>query len=78
VVGLARSKYLANYAGGSIAVDRVSHTGQVEIDGPEEKRYPGLLVWNLSVRQTTSLRKNVFVEKTSKMSRMGLIKRRES
>jgi len=78
VVGLAWAKYPANYAGGSVAVGRVSHTGQVEVDGPEEKRYPGLLGWEMGVRQRTSPRKNVFVEKTSKMPQLGLTKRRQS
>jgi len=62
VLGLAWSKDPASYAGGSVAVGRVSHTGQVKIDCPEERGYTGLSGWELGVRQT-SPRKNVLSKK---------------
>lgn len=64
VVGFAWSK------------DPENHAGQVKHDDPEEKGYPGPLGWGLGVRPTTSPRKNVHVEKTLTMSRMGPINRR--
>jgi hypothetical protein len=77
-VGLAWSKDPTSYTGGSVAFGRVSHAGQVKVDGPEEKENPDPSGWELGVRQTTSPRKNVSVEKNSKMPRMGLTKRRQS
>lgn len=53
---------------GSTATDRVSHSGPFKGDVPDEN--PGPPVWRL----TTSLHKNIYVEKTSKLPRMGLTK----
>jgi hypothetical protein len=74
VAGHAWSKNPESYAGGS----RVSHTGQVKDDDPDEKGYTGPPRWEFGVRPTTSPSKNVYVEKPSKMPRMGLINRRRS
>ena len=69
MVGLAWSKDPEGYAGGSVASGKASHAGQVKGEKPDEteqSRPPG---WGLRVRPKNSPRKNVYVEKTSKMPR---------
>jgi hypothetical protein len=41
VVGLAWSYDHESYAGGSVAAGRVSHVGQVKVNDPDKKGYPG-------------------------------------
>jgi hypothetical protein len=69
------SKGSESYAGGSVAVSRVSHVGQFKGDDPDEKRYPGPPGGGLYMSSTISPRKT-FVEKNPKVSRERLIKRR--
>jgi hypothetical protein len=47
VVGLAWSNDPESYAGGSVAIGRVSYAGQVKGDDPDEKGYPGPRGWGL-------------------------------
>jgi len=41
----------------TLATGRATLAGQVEGDGPDERRYPGTAGWGLGVRLTTSPRK---------------------
>jgi hypothetical protein len=47
VMGLARSNDPESYVGGSVAIGRVSHAGQVKGNDPDEKGYPGPTGWGL-------------------------------
>ena len=73
MVGLAWLNYPESYASGSVATGTAYHAGQVKGDEPDEKGYPVLPGWVLGMKPTTSPRKRVYVEKPSKMPRMGLI-----
>jgi hypothetical protein len=42
-----------SYAGGSVAIGRLSHVGQAKDDDPDEKGYPSPPGWQLGVRLTT-------------------------
>jgi hypothetical protein len=46
------------------ATGRTTLAGQVEVDGPDKRRYPGPPGWGLGVRLTTSLRKKTNCYKT--------------
>jgi len=73
-VGLDWSKDPKSYAGGSVPTSKVSHAGQAKGDDSDEKGYPGTPGLGLGVRPS-STRKKVYVEKSPKLHRMGLIKR---
>jgi len=60
VVGLACSNSLENYAGGSVAIGRASHTRRVKGDDPDEKGYPGFSGWGLGVGLTLHSIENMF------------------
>jgi hypothetical protein len=49
VVGVVWSEVRESSAGGILATVRVSNTGQVRADAPEEKRYPSPPGWKLAV-----------------------------
>jgi hypothetical protein len=49
VVELAWSYDPESYAGGSVAIGRISHVGQVKVDYPDKKGYPGAPGWGLGV-----------------------------
>jgi hypothetical protein len=51
--GFARSNNPESYAGGSVAISRASHVGQVEGDDPDKNGYPSPLCWVLGVELTT-------------------------
>jgi hypothetical protein len=52
-MGLVWSNDPERYAGGSVAVFRVSHAGQVTGDDPGKKGQPGPLSWGLDVGLTS-------------------------
>ena len=45
MVRLAWSNDPESYAGGNVATGTASHTGEVESDDPDKKRYPGPPDW---------------------------------
>lgn len=51
MVGLACSRDLELYAGGSVSTRRVSHAGQFKGDDPGKKRYHGPPGWGLRVER---------------------------
>jgi hypothetical protein len=56
VVRLAWSYNPESYAGGSVAIGRITHTTQIKDDDPDKNGYPGPPVWGLAVRLTTPAR----------------------
>jgi hypothetical protein len=57
-----------------VTTGRASHAGQVRGNDPDKKRHPSPPDWGLGVGLTTPSRKRMCVEKTSRMSRKGLVR----
>jgi len=73
VVGLAWSKDLESYAGGSVASSKASHVGLVK----GEMGYPGNPGWGLRMKLTSPHTK-LMLRKSQRLPQAGLINRRQS
>jgi hypothetical protein len=73
VVGLAWSKDLESYAGGSVATSKTSHAGLVK----GEMGYPSNLGWELGMKLTSPNTK-LMLRKSQRFPQTGLINRRRS
>jgi len=71
VVGLAWSKDLESYAGGSVATSKASHVGLVK----GEMGYAGNPGWELGIKLTSPHTK-LMLRKSQRFPQSGLINRR--
>jgi len=69
VVGFVWSHDPESYARGSLATGRVSHTRQVEVDGPDKKGYSGPPGWGFGLGQTTPHSKKLIVTKVEQQAK---------
>jgi len=58
MVGLAKSYEPESYAGGSLAIGKVSHARQVERDGPDKKGHPDPPGWRSVMGRNSQARQS--------------------